>query len=76
LALGAVPCAASQTRALDPARRAVLLGKARVYEIERHPYEARAEHEPTRPDYIKVERTLQHPQRRDVGWMPSAMARR
>jgi hypothetical protein len=46
---------------------ALLLGKARAYEIERHPYEARAEHEPTRPDRIKVERTLQHPQRRDVG---------
>src|SRR5437870_11777582 len=36
-------------------------------EIERHHYEARTEHEPARPDQIEVERTLEHPQRRDVG---------
>src|SRR5262249_19069489 len=56
-------------RALDSTRYAVRLGKARTHEIEHHHYEARAEHEPTRPDHIEVEieRTLQHPQRRDAG---------
>src|SRR5262249_8708295 len=56
-------------RALDSTRYAVRLGKARTHEIERHHYEARAEHEPTRPNHIEVEieRTLQHPQRRDAG---------
>ena len=49
---------ASREHALDLARRAALLGKARAREIERHHYEARAEHEPARPDQIEVERTL------------------
>jgi hypothetical protein len=48
---------------LHPTCGAALLGKARAYEIEHHHHEARAEHEPTRPDHIEVEiqRTLQHP---------------
>src|SRR3974377_532877 len=56
-------------RALDSTRYAVRLGKARAHEIERHHYETRAEHEPTRPDHIEVEieRAFQHPQRRDPG---------
>ena len=56
-------------RALDSTRYAVRPGKARTHEIERHHYGARAKHEPTRPDHIEVEieRTLQHPQRRDAG---------
>src|SRR6516162_11317878 len=30
-------------------------------------YKAHAKHEPTRPDHIEVECTLQHPQRWDIG---------
>jgi hypothetical protein len=54
-------------RPLGPTRSAALLGKARPDQIEGHHYEARAEHQPARPDHIKVKCSLQHPQRRDVG---------
>jgi hypothetical protein len=59
-AIGKGPSASGSGRecALDPTRRPALLSKVRANEIEHHHYEARAEHEPTRPDRIEVERTL------------------
>jgi hypothetical protein len=66
---GASALRSGRERSLDLAPCAARLGKARTYEIKRHHHEASTEHEPARAYHIEVEieRTLQHPQRRDVG---------